>query len=74
VNGCAPGKVKEVAAVLKAIHAQEYAKAVCVTKARWMMWEIRRRTRVMGAFPDGQSALMLVAIRLRRLNPLSKTL
>ena len=27
--------------------------------------EIRRRTRVVGAFPDGQSALMLVAVRLR---------
>jgi len=27
--------------------------------------EIRRRTRVVGAFPDGQSALMLVAARLR---------
>jgi putative transposase len=27
--------------------------------------EIRRRTRVVGAFPDGQSALMLVCVRLR---------
>ncbi len=27
--------------------------------------EVRRRTRVVGAFPDGQSALMLVAARLR---------
>ncbi len=27
--------------------------------------EIRRRTRVVGAFPDGHSALMLVAARLR---------
>lgn len=27
--------------------------------------EIRRRTRVVGSFPDGQSALMLVAARLR---------
>lgn len=26
--------------------------------------EVRRRTRVMGAFPDGNSALMLVAARL----------
>lgn len=24
-----------------------------------MIWEIRRRTRVVGHFPDGQSALML---------------
>jgi transposase-like protein len=30
-----------------------------------VMREIRRRTRVVGAFPDGQSALMLVAARLR---------
>jgi transposase-like protein len=29
------------------------------------MREIRRRTRVVGAFPDGHSALMLVAARLR---------
>ena len=31
----------------------------------WLMREIRRRTRVVGAFPDDQSALMLVAARLR---------
>ena len=104
------GKVKEVAAMLKAIHAQEDAKAAkekalqVVEKLRVMrlakaaeivengidetlsyyamppehwrclrtnnplerlMREIRRRTRVVGAFPDGQSALMLVAARLR---------
>lgn len=29
------------------------------------MREIRRRTRVVDAFPDGRSALMLVAARLR---------
>jgi transposase-like protein len=103
-------KVKEVAAMLKAIHAQEDAKAAkekalqIVEKLRAMrlakaaeivehgidetlsyysmppehwrclrtnnplerlMREIRRRTRVVGAFPDGQSALMLVAARLR---------
>ena len=104
------GKVKEVAAMLKAIHAQEDAKAAkekalqVVEKLRAMrlakaaeiveagidetlsyyalppehwrclrtnnplerlMREIRRRTRVVGAFPDGQSAQMLVAARLR---------
>lgn len=104
------GKVKEVAAMLKAIHAQEdkeaakeKAKAV-VRKLREMKlkeaakkvedfvaetltymafpsehWlkirsnnaierlnrEIRRRTRVVGAFPDSNSALMLVCARLR---------
>ena len=30
-----------------------------------IMREVRRRTRVVGAFPDGNSALMLVAARLR---------
>jgi putative transposase len=30
-----------------------------------IMREIRRRTRVVGSFPDGESALMLVAARLR---------
>ena len=30
-----------------------------------LMREVRRRTRVVGAFPDGDSALMLVAARLR---------
>ena len=29
------------------------------------MREIRRRSRVVGSFPDGQSALMLAAARLR---------
>jgi len=29
--------------------------------------EIRRRTRVVGAFPDGHSALMLVAARPRHI-------
>jgi hypothetical protein len=31
------------------------------------MKEVHRRTRVVGAFPDGQSALMLVAARLRHI-------
>lgn len=30
-----------------------------------LMREIRRRTRVVGSFPDGHSALMLVCTRLR---------
>ncbi len=104
------GKVKEVAAMLKAIHAQEdrlaakekasqvveKLRAMKLAKAaeivqngidetlsyydlppeHWrclrtnnplerLMREIRRRTRVVGAFPDGKSALMLVAARLR---------
>jgi transposase-like protein len=104
------GKVKHVAAMLKAIHAQEdleaardKAKAVAAKletmklrtaaeKVREgieetltyyafpdkhhrqirtnnplerIMREIRRRSRVVGCFPDGQSALMLAAARLR---------
>ncbi len=104
------GKRAEVAAMLKAIHAQEDREAAIqkaeqvATKLESMKlsgaaqivrqgvletisymsfprehWtrirtnnvlerlnrEIRRRTRVVGAFPDGRSALMLVAARLR---------
>jgi transposase-like protein len=104
------GKVKEVAAMLKAIHTQEdkeaarkkaadvveKLKAMKLAKAgelvkedieetlhdmdfpreHWrnprtdnlperIMREIRCRTRVVGAFPDDNSALMLVAARLR---------
>ena len=33
-----------------------------------IMREIRRRTRVVGSFPDGESALMLVAARLRHVS------
>jgi transposase-like protein len=105
-------KVKTVAAMLKAIHAQEDREAALrkaedvATKLKAMklgkaaeivregvaetlsymsfptehwrqirtnnpleriMREIRRRTRVVGAFPDGRSALMLVAARLRHI-------
>lgn len=104
------GRVREVVAMLKAIHAQEdrssaeQKAALVVEKLRSMKltkaaeivgegvsetlsymsfprehWrclrtnnpmerlnrEVKRRTRVVGAFPDGQSALMLVAARLR---------
>src|SRR5262249_2422617 len=104
------GRAREVAAMLKAIHAQE-DRASAEEKARavadkleamrlgkaaalvregigerlaymafrrehWrcrrtnnplerVMRELRRRTRVGGSFPDGESALMLVAARLR---------
>ena len=105
-------KVKQVAHMLKAIHAQEslaaaqhkaqavvenlremkLAKAAALVEqaigetltyyrypdTHWrrirtnnplerIMREIRRRTRVVGAFPDGQSALMLCAARLRHI-------
>jgi len=105
-------KSKQVAAMLKAIHAQEDREAArkkaadVVEKLQGMrlgkaaeavregveetlsymqfppehwrqirtnnpleriMREIRRRTRVVGAFPDGNSALMLVAARLRHI-------
>ena len=106
-------KVREVAAMLKAIHAQENKEAAqqkadqVVEKLREMKlsaaaklveesihetltyynypsehWlklktnnpmerllkEARRRTKVVGAFPDGHSALMLVAARLRHVS------
>jgi transposase-like protein len=106
------GKVREVAAMLKAIHAQEdrveasrkaeavaakledmkLKKAAAIVREgagetlsyyafpaeHWrqirtnnplerLMREIRRRTRVVGCFPDGQSALMLAAARLRHI-------
>jgi transposase-like protein len=106
-------KVREVAAMLKAIHAQESREAAqakagdVVAKLRAMRlsaaaelversieetltffayppqhWlklktnnpmerllkEARRRTKVVGAFPDGHSALMLVAARLRHVS------
>jgi putative transposase len=106
------GKIKEVVAMLAAIHAQEdrkeaQKKAEAVVKKlremklgraadmvnegipetlgyygfpreHWrrirtnnplerIMKEIRRRTRVVGSFPDGRSVLMLVAARLRRI-------
>lgn len=105
-------KVKEVATMLKAIHAQENLeearkKRDTITQKlrdmklkqaadilagsgdetfsyyyypveHWkkirtnnglerIMKEIRRRTRVVGSFPDGNSALMLVAARLRHI-------
>jgi len=104
------GKVKQVATMLKAIHAQEDKQAArekaqkVVEKLKEMklqkaaelvsesieetlsyydfpdehrrrirtnnpleriLKEVRRRTRVVGSFPDGESALMLVAARLR---------
>lgn len=104
------GKAKEVAAMLKAVHAQEdresaeqkaaavaeklegmklgkaaeLVREVMIETLAYMAFprehwrclrtnnplerlnrEVRRRTRVVGAFPDGNSALMLVAARLR---------
>ncbi|MCP5347698.1 MAG: transposase [Pseudomonadales bacterium] len=110
------GKVREVAAMLKAIQAQESreaaegkardvveklkamklrAAAELVEKSihetlayyayppqHWLklktnnpmerlLKEARRRTKVVGAFPDGHSALMLVAARLRHVSATS---
>ncbi len=70
--------MKLVAKMLKAIYAQESKKAAR-EKAKAVVEEllhtnnvierlnreIRRRTRVVGSFPDGSSALMLVCARLR---------
>ena len=107
------GRMREVAAMLKAIHAQENREAAerkskdVISKLRdmklkaaadlveksihetfayfayppqhWLkiktnnpmerlLKEARRRTKVVGAFPDGNSALMLVAARLRHVS------
>lgn len=106
-------KVAEVAAMLKAIHAQEDHSAAeskveqvieslrtmklktaaelvkeriaetltyyAFPRSHWiklktnnpmerLLKEVRRRTKVVGAFPDGHSALMLVAARLRHVS------
>jgi transposase-like protein len=106
------GKVREVAAMLKAVHASEDRQAARAKAAQvagklremklpaaaqlvdnsmdetlnyyefpsqhWrslrtnnplerLMREIRRRTRAVGAFPDGNSAMILVAARLRHI-------
>ena len=80
-------KAKAVAAELEAMKLKEAARCVCngieetLTYTRFPMehWrrirtnnaierlnrEIRRRTRVVGTFPDGKSALMLVTARLK---------
>ena len=83
-------KIKTVALMLKAIHAQESKEAAKKVEdgieetltymdfptQHWtrirtnnaierLNREIKRRTKAIGAFPDGQSALMLVCARLR---------
>jgi transposase-like protein len=66
------------AAELVANHGQETLTYFAYPSNHWrqiktnnplerLIREIRRRTRVVGAFPDGQSALMLVAARLRHI-------
>jgi transposase-like protein len=40
---------------------------IAVNNLERILREIRRRTRVVGAFPDGQSALNLAAARLRHI-------
>ena len=69
-------KAKAVVEELKAMKLKEAAKKVengieetltyCdFPSEHWLNREIRRRTRVVGCFPDGNSALMLVCARLR---------
>jgi len=62
-------RMDEVARMLKAIHARENRKAALkkVQDVQARLREIRRRTRVVGAFPDGQSCLVLAAARLRHI-------
>lgn len=71
-------KVKEVAARLVREGIEETLSYMSFPREYWrrirtnnpmerIMREIRRRTRVVGCFPDGHSALMLVAARLRHI-------
>ena len=61
-------KVRLVAAMLKAIHASEDREAARVKAAQVVIKrQIRRRTRAVEAFPDGNSALVLVCARLRHI-------
>ena len=59
-------KVKLVAKMLKAILPYEHWMRIRTNNViERLNREIRRRTRVVGCFPDGNSALMLVCARLR---------
>jgi transposase-like protein len=65
-------KVRLVAAMLKATHAQESREAA-QDKARDVVEKLKSMrlgaaAKLVGAFPDGQSALMLVAARLRHVS------
>ena len=68
-------RLKEAAKVVRGGHAETLAYCE-MPREHWrrirtnnaierLNREIRRRTRVVGTFPDGKSALMLVAARLR---------
>lgn len=70
-------RLSKAAAVLRE-GVEETLTYMCCPREHWsrvrtnnalerIMKEVRRRTRVVGAFPDGQSALMLVAARLRHI-------
>ena len=68
-------RLKEAAKVVRGGHAETLAYCE-MPREHWrrirtnnaierLNREIRRRTRVVGTFPDGKSALMLVAARLK---------
>src|SRR6266487_3170076 len=57
-------KVREIAAMLPEEH---WRRIRTNNPLERILREIRRRTRVVGAFPDGQSALNLAAARLRHI-------
>jgi transposase-like protein len=46
---------------------EHWAKIRTTNPLERIMREIRRRTRVVGNFPDGKSAMLLVAARLRHI-------
>ena len=67
-------KVEEVMRLVKTIHAQESRGGLAETQGHETLnllerlnKEIRRRTRVVGSFPDGQSAIALISARLRHI-------
>lgn len=51
--------------------AQHWLKLKTNNPMERLLKEARRRTKVVGAFPDGHSALMLVAARLRHVSATS---
>ena len=53
--------------VYYAFHNEHWRRIRTNNPLERIMREIRRRTRVIGAFPDGQSALNLAAARLRHI-------
>jgi putative transposase len=63
------GEREKAIRVIEKLRGLRLSRAVELVEAavERILREIRRRTRVVGAFPDGQSALNLAAARLRHI-------